>query len=98
MLTDGGPFGDNVYYGRIDTDGVWIPSKSGEEVKDKLVDFLKDFAADPHACVSEYGHKSGNCCFCNKGLTDEKSVTVGYGPVCAHNWGLKEEWKNALKA
>jgi hypothetical protein len=97
MLTDGGPWGENVWYGRITTEGVWIPSASGEQVKEKLIPFLGSFAANPHSCVSAYGHKTGHCCFCHKGLTHEKSVTVGYGPVCADNWGLKDEWNQALK-
>jgi hypothetical protein len=41
--------------------------------------------------AAEFGHAYGVCVFCTRELTDERSVVVGYGPVCAkHNdlpWG-----------
>jgi hypothetical protein len=96
MLTDGKPYGESLWYGRIDLDGVFIPSAKGEEFTDVLVPFLITFAENPHETASGYGHKTGNCCFCHLGLTQANSVAVGYGPVCASNWGLKSEWKNAV--
>jgi hypothetical protein len=42
--------------------------------------------------AAAFGHQYGNCVFCSKDLTDDRSVTVGYGPVCAKNnhlpWGV----------
>lgn len=41
--------------------------------------------------ASKFGHVTGQCVFCARRLTDERSIAVGYGPVCAeHNalpWG-----------
>jgi len=41
--------------------------------------------------ASEYGHAHGHCVFCARELTDERSVVVGYGQVCADRrdlpWG-----------
>ena len=34
------------------------------------------------------GHETGNCCFCGRELTDERSVSAGYGPICAGHYGL----------
>jgi hypothetical protein len=36
----------------------------------------------------EFGQLYGMCCFCSRGLTDERSIDVGYGPVCAEKNGL----------
>lgn len=41
--------------------------------------------------ASKYGHAHGNCVFCGLELSDERSVTAGYGQVCADRrdlpWG-----------
>lgn len=37
--------------------------------------------------AAEFGKLYGICCNCNADLTDERSVHVGYGPVCAENNG-----------
>ena len=38
--------------------------------------------------AAAFGHLTGNCVFCDRELTDERSISVGYGPVCAKNHGL----------
>ena len=38
--------------------------------------------------ASEFGHAHGHCVFCALELTDERSVAVGYGQVCASKRGL----------
>ena len=101
MLTDGGPFGSNLWYGRITSDGQFVSSRVGEQYRDRLLPLLRAFVQDPHGFASTYGKKSGNCCFCAKeighgeGKGSEKSKAVGYGPVCAKNWGLEKEWNAA---
>jgi len=45
--------------------------------------------ADPEKVVSEYGNLSGNCFACHKQLTDDRSIRVGYGKVCAKKFGLR---------
>lgn len=97
MLSDGGPWGDRVYFGRIDLEGVFVPSPSGEEFGDLLIPFLTKFAEDPSGTATGQGHKTGNCCFCHTALSHANSVAAGFGPVCSKNWGLEEEWKNAVK-
>lgn len=84
-VTDGRPFGDNKWYGRIELDG-------SSTVKDQTVlDFLLDFASDPKSKASIYGIKTGHCCFCGAELTEKVSVAVGYGPICAEKFGLPHD-------
>lgn len=38
--------------------------------------------------AAAFGHRFSFCCFCGIFLSDDRSVSAGYGPVCAHNRGL----------
>lgn len=38
--------------------------------------------------AARFGQLTGQCVFCSRRLTDERSITVGYGPVCAEHNGL----------
>ncbi len=88
MLTDGGPFGSNRYFGRISPLGVLELGRDAPPVRDALVDLLSRLARDPAKVAADFGHLTGNCCFCNRKLNDERSVTVGYGQTCAKKFGL----------
>lgn len=88
MLTDGKPFGANRYFGRISPDGALALAREGYEVKDALVALLAEVASDPVAVAKKYAKLTGACMFCSLRLTDERSTAMGYGPVCAKNWGL----------
>ena len=83
-VTDGKRYGDNVWYGRI-KDGQWEPSRKCETW---ITEWLLKFATNPASVAAEYGKMTGFCCFCNKSLTDDRSISVGYGPVCADSWAL----------
>jgi hypothetical protein len=85
MVTDGGPFGANRYFGRIDLDGVFHATDSADVPVFHLLQRLSENPAD---VASEYGKLTGNCCFCQLGLKDARSTAVGYGPVCADHFGL----------
>ncbi len=88
-ITDGRPYGDNKYFGRISPDGKWDPSRQVEgTLMTSLVALLTALGKEPAKVAGEHGRLMGNCCFCRKGLTDERSTMVGYGPVCAENYGL----------
>ena len=85
MLTDGRPFGENKFYGRIDTDGKFYPTRhAGKDV----VALVSEFAANPEEVAGRYGRLTGGCCFCVRPLKDERSLSVGYGPICADRFGL----------
>lgn len=88
-ITDGGPYGENAWYGRVTADGEWSPSKAvTPELKQIIGRVLNAFSNNPKKAAMTYGHASSNCCFCAKQLDTKESVHAGYGPVCADNWGL----------
>jgi len=72
------------WYGRVNLDGTWTPRDAPADV----VEIIRAFAADPAAVAAAYGHATGNCCFCARDLSDERSTSVGYGPICAGRYGL----------
>lgn len=84
-VTDDKPFGSNKYFGRIDTTGRFIP---GRDLTDEVRETIRQLAADPARFAGEYGRLHGVCCFCRLRLRDERSTAVGYGEICAGNWGL----------
>jgi hypothetical protein len=95
-VTDGRPFGENVWFGRIDSKGWWEHNARLPEAKVAPVrKLLQDLGEDPVGTAKKYATLTGNCCFCNKKLTDEHSTAAGFGEVCAKNWGLHQEWKSA---
>lgn len=85
MVTDGGPYGNNVWYGRISPLGDFLPGRGFESW---VVETLDAFSKNPAQFASLYGRKTGNCCFCNRELSTAESLAVGYGPVCAGHYGL----------
>jgi len=85
MVSDGGPFGKNVFFGRVHENGRWEPKGA---VPEWVLEALRQLAEETVAFVSGYGRKTGRCCFCGLQLTDGRSVVVGYGPICADNYGL----------
>lgn len=84
-----GPFGTpNNWLGRVTADGVWEPSRDVGDAAKPVTKLLKALGKDPEAVAAEYGKLMGRCCFCGRGLDDARSTEVGYGPVCAKNYGL----------
>lgn len=53
-----------------------------------VLNTLHQMAAHPLETAILYGKKYKSCCFCGIGLTDARSIVVGYGPICAGNYGL----------
>lgn len=84
-ITDGKPFGDNRWFGRIMPDGSYTPTY---HTPDAVVDVLKAFAEDPALIGAITGQYTGRCAFCGRELTTKESVGAGYGPVCAAKFGL----------
>lgn len=77
------------YAGKVDPEGQFFPvSKVDDGTKTALTLLLREMARHPAEAAAKYGKLTGRCCFCSKHLEDEKSTSVGYGPVCAKNWGL----------
>lgn len=77
------------YAGKVDPDGNFFPVRKVEDgTKQELSYLLREMARHPAETAAKYGKLTGRCCFCSKHLEDEKSTKVGYGPVCAKNYGL----------
>ena len=79
---------DRGYSGKI-VKGEFYPVRNlSEELAKDLVEKVKFIASSPIAAAKKYGHDTGNCSCCGRKLTDDKSVELGIGPVCAKRWGL----------
>lgn len=73
------------YQGKIDRTGGFSAARDADT---GILGALKAFAQNPAAAALAYGQATGNCCFCARELTDPRSVTAGYGPICADHFGL----------
>jgi len=81
-----GGFDEATYFGKVNPDtGVFLPSR---DATPDVTAALKRFADDPAKVASEYGKLTGNCCFCSRPLSDERSTEVGYGATCAKHYAL----------
>lgn len=90
-------FGQRAWAGRITEDGVFHPGRDlSPNAVQNVTRALQAFAADPAGVAASYGHRTGHCCFCGKFLTDRVSTSLGYGPVCADNWGLPHNKATAI--
>jgi hypothetical protein len=54
----------------------------------EIIAAVQAFGDNPLSVARAHGHRTGNCCFCQRALTDGRSVAEGYGPVCAGNYRL----------
>jgi hypothetical protein len=93
VITDGGPYGSSLYYGKISPSGVLEMGRDciGEAntaTREALVALLDSLARDPAGTAAHYGHLSGSCAFCSLPLKDSRSVEVGYGQRCAQRFGM----------
>lgn len=83
-----------TWYGRVYPDGRWQEGRGSPEANKAVEGLLTRLASDPEKVATEYGRLTGNCCFCSRKLSDERSTEVGYGPVCAKKFGLNWGTKN----
>ena len=84
--------GDFIYYGVIDEEAVLRPSsalrQTDRDEKRYVWQLLCRLRDNPSAVLSTLGKETGVCCYCNRELTDEKSVRAGFGPRCAKRFNL----------
>lgn len=71
--------------GSIDPTGIFRHQK---DCPNWVILALQKFADNPHQAAQEYGTLTGRCCFCYQRLSTETSLSLGYGPICARNYGL----------
>jgi hypothetical protein len=85
------------WIGRITQQGVFQPGRDlTPNAVQNVTRALVAFAADPAGVAAEYGRRTGACCFCARTLTDGVSVSLGYGEICAGNWGVPYSKSAAL--
>lgn len=84
---------DDAWIGRVEPNGTVYGFKLVARTDVQAT--LTAIAADPVAAAKAYGALTCRCSFCNRSLTDEGSVEVGYGPVCAKHFGLPHSAKGA---
>lgn len=82
------------WIGRINLDGT---ATSGIVKFPELVKTLNTITENPAVAAKAYGALCGRCSFCNLKLTDDGSVEVGYGPICASHYGLPHIAKGTKK-
>ena len=75
-------------FGVLTRDGAWTPGPAARGDAPAYLEAVRRFTADPEGAARRYGRLTGSCCFCARTLTDARSITVGYGPVCAEHYGL----------
>lgn len=88
VTSDKDDAGKRDWIGRIRTDGTFECSPRVNGKAEAITARLQAFANDPAGVAAEHGRLTGCCCFCNAMLTDGRSTAVGYGPICATNYGL----------
>ena len=84
-VTDGGRYGQNVWFGAIQLDDSFRAGKDAARV----LPVLRELEEDPMRVAAQHGIATGECCFCARDLTTKESRSVGYGPVCADKHGLQ---------
>ena len=81
---------DRNLYGYIGLNGRWLPGKG--KYGNWICKNLKKLLENPTDSLREYSNTYGDCCFCNKPLTDDKSTRVGYGETCSKSWKIHKQW------
>jgi hypothetical protein len=60
---------------------------STRECTEENVAFVADVLNDPRAAAIKHGKLTGACCVCNRLLTNDDSIELGIGPICAEKMG-----------
>ena len=84
-------FFNDTYFKVRTTKGIAYAVKftdNGWEYSPKSIHVIKASDAVSATDAARFGHDHARCVFCTKALTDDRSVTVGYGPDCADTHAL----------
>lgn len=71
-----GRYPANTYFGRIDSLGNLLPSRS---MTAEVLELLGKLALNPAEVALEYGKLTGHCCFCRKALSDARGARHRHG-------------------
>lgn len=98
QIMSDGYYEERSYYGRIDQDGNFHAAR---ETHPELAEILVSMNTSLEDFAYQQGQASGNCIFCSNKLSDDRSLTTGYGPTCASNyslpWGKPKDEKGKSK-
>jgi hypothetical protein len=83
---------NGAWVGRVQADGV---ARGPMVDRPAIIEALAVVGNDPAKAAKEFAALTCRCSFCNLHLTDEGSVEVGYGPVCAKKYNLPHQPKGA---
>jgi hypothetical protein len=88
MLTDGGPFGANTYFGRITRRGEFEPARAARDLDPVIkatmwATLSRMKKGEAREVFAEHGKRLGFCCLCGRPLSDAASVEAGIGPDCS---------------
>jgi Family of unknown function (DUF6011) len=75
--------GNKTYLGKV-IGGKMTLSRECTPIQ---VDEIMEIVKDPFKAAQAYGKQYGICCVCSRTLTDELSVQLGIGPICAERMG-----------
>ena len=82
-VTDGKPYGENQWFGRITTDGK---AQLKKDTPQGVLDLLAELERDPQETVRVVGKRIGHCGVCGRELTNPESIANGIGPICAERF------------
>lgn len=54
--------------------------------REEIVALLKELDADPLEAAKKHGKLAGRCCSCGRELTNDGSIELGIGPICAEKF------------
>lgn len=81
--------GYGINYGWIEiTTHKLVLRHYGLKREQDLKKLLDEFTKEPQKTAILHGKLTGNCCFCSLPLSDDRSLHMGYGPICADHWHL----------
>jgi hypothetical protein len=83
-VTDGGVYGSDKFYGKIEG-GVFAPTSA---CTDAVRDLIVRLANDPVGVAKASAKITSHCIFCSRKLTDGRSIAMSYGPICADTFSL----------
>lgn len=89
VITDQTPYPKTTWLGFIAGNGKLGGTKKFGFSK-VLVEFLAALDHNPKETIAAYGKQTGKCACCGLPLSDDKSLALGIGPVCAKKWNLED--------
>lgn len=75
---------DRQYVAVIVGNQLEFTSRATDEHKAIILELI----SNPDTFLALKGKEFGNCCFCGLKLSDDRSISAGYGPICAEHYGL----------